>query len=236
MGLKELVAALACSVAYFTVSPREVYSLEKLTVPSSQSSLETKVNNFLGLKEEYKYNPQDLKKYQTWVKQGIEASKNGEIVLIVDKAAHEMDLYIKGKKKATYPVELGFNPYDDKTKEGDGCTPEGVYKVRIAREDNKLYHKDLYLDYPNKKNWKRFKKLKKNGGVSAEDRVGGDILIHGKGSGKGRKGVNWTAGCVALSNYDIDDLFERIYPIRNLKRIEVVIVKYGVRKSYLYKN
>jgi lipoprotein-anchoring transpeptidase ErfK/SrfK len=78
----------------------------------------------------------------------------------------------------------------------------------VARKDRAatLYYKALLLDYPNADDRRAFARARRAGEVSAGTGIGGLIEIHGEG-GLGR---DWTKGCVALTNADIDDLFQRV--------------------------
>lgn len=209
--------------------------LEQATERPSKKNLEERVkketNNPLNPKKEYKYNPKDFEKYQSWIKQCINHSKNKNFCLIIDKAAHEMDIYQNGKKITTYPIELGFNPYDDKQVEGDGCTPEGIYEIKGVKNRSQ-FHKALCVDYPNAQDRREFNQLKKERIITKDDAIGGGIQIHGLGSEKEVDQRDWTLGCIALSNKNIDELFDLTRPSKNRKKIKTAIVKYGTRKNY----
>lgn len=167
-------------------------------------------DNPLGLIKRYHYNSKDSKKYETWIKR---CTKNNVYCLVVDKAARKLEVHKNKNKIKSYPVELGANPYDDKQKRGDFCTPEGTYKFKV--NSGTRFHKALHINYPNKEDRKKGK-------------TGSLIEIHGSGGNS----YDWTAGCVALSNKNIDDLFKTIKPRRNRKKTGVVIVKYGTQKKY----
>jgi lipoprotein-anchoring transpeptidase ErfK/SrfK len=64
------------------------------------------------------------------------------------------------------------------------------------------YYRALMLDYPNEEDMKRFRALKQQGLVPRRGGAGSNIEIHGDG---GRE-QDWTQGCVALSNDDMDAL------------------------------
>jgi lipoprotein-anchoring transpeptidase ErfK/SrfK len=48
--------------------------------------------------------------------------------------------------------------------------------------------------------------MKRSGQIDKRKRIGGMIEIHGDGG----KGYHWTDGCVALSNDDMDHLYQQI--------------------------
>jgi hypothetical protein len=64
----------------------------------------------------------------------------------------------------------------------------------------------LLLDYPNQADRARLARLKAAGQIARGAGPGSLIEIHGEGG----RGEDWTRGCVALSNPDMDDLFGRV--------------------------
>ena len=133
--------------------------------------------------------------------------REGRPAIIVAKEAHTLTLYVGGTAVRTYRVDLGFNWIADKSHAGDGATPEGRYRV-VARKANgaSIYYKALLLDYPNQDDRIEFSRARRSGAVPATASIGGLIEIHGEG-GRGR---DWTKGCVALTNTEIDELFARV--------------------------
>lgn len=134
--------------------------------------------------------------------------RRGSSLIIVEKHPRLLILYRAGHPARLFPVELGFAPLKDKRHAGDGATPEGVYFVRKKRDlDQTAFHRALLLSYPNRADRIRFRRNRRLGLVPAHAGIGGLIEIHGMGSGQGIDGIDWTAGCVALSNADMDILF-----------------------------
>ena len=68
------------------------------------------------------------------------------------------------------------------------------------------YHKALLINYPNEEDYANFNSKKRQGQLSRNSQIGGLIEIHGDGG----KGDDWTSGCIALRNSDIDELFSRV--------------------------
>jgi murein L,D-transpeptidase YafK len=96
---------------------------------------------------------------------------------------------------------------NSKVRAGDDATPEGRYRITQVRGPNQTrYYRALMLDYPNAEDLARFRKLKRAGRVSRRDDVGSLIEIHGHGG----RSQDWTKGCVALDNDDMDDLVPRV--------------------------
>lgn len=132
--------------------------------------------------------------------------KNKAFAIIIDKLDRECFLYKDGKVISKYTIELGSNWIGDKNQQGDKSTPEGLYKVIDKKANGRTrFYKALLLDYPNEEDKKRFLQNKKNGIVKANASIGNLIEIHGDGG----KGVDWTDGCIALSNTDMDLLFAK---------------------------
>jgi murein L,D-transpeptidase YafK len=141
--------------------------------------------------------------WRTWVKETVSASKkSGDYAVIVDKAAHTTYLLKAGRIVRKYDCDLGFNPSRQKLFSGDAATPEGVYKVVKAKNTGSRYYKALLLDYPNARDEVRFRENRKRRTIPHDARIGGLIEIHGEGG----RDVDWTEGCVALSNADMDHL------------------------------
>ena len=126
---------------------------------------------------------------------------------IVDKIKHKGYLYYNGKLSKEYDVEFGRNWIGDKHYAGDKATPEGMYKIIKKKANGESgYHKALLINYPNEQDYAVFNNRKRQGQISKNSHIGGLIEIHGNGG----KGDDWTAGCVALTDKDIDELFSRV--------------------------
>lgn len=144
------------------------------------------------------------------------------------RAIHKPEIFVYKEKRRLYvmqsnvlvrdyPVGLGFHPTGDKEKEGDGRTPEGSFFVCV-KKPNSRFQKSLGLSYPDKKHAERaffagvitpieFRDILlafENKATPPWNTVlGGQIFIHAGGAHK-----DWTEGCVALYNSDMDELFQ----------------------------
>lgn len=124
--------------------------------------------------------------------------------LIVYKSKREMHAFYQGKPIKIYPISLGKNPIGHKAFEGDMKTPEGIYTIN-DRNPNSSYHKNLGISYPNDADIAHAKAHGKS--------AGGAIKIHGIKNGLGDViGANhllkdWTHGCIAVTNHEIDELY-----------------------------
>ena len=139
-------------------------------------------------------------------------------VMVVHKLSRKLTLYRGVTPLKTYAVVLGNDPYNDKLRQGDTCTPEGVYRV-VCKYPHQKWTYFILLDYPNTQNWLRFGRAKKAGRVPAEADIGGAIGIHGtEDPVKNLSGQNWTKGWVSLLNRDL----EEIYPLVTEKTLVVI--------------
>ncbi len=154
---------------------------------------------------------EEMRKNNEWVMKTLDESKRLRITaIVIDKLRYRLYLIDKGVVGIELPIELGFNPVEDKRIEGDGCTPEGFYKITEKRDIGKTkFYRGFMLNYPNELDKREFADLIASRDVPQEALIGGLIMIHGRGSGldPSNGGANWTLGCVALSNEDIDRIF-----------------------------
>jgi L,D-transpeptidase-like protein len=139
-----------------------------------------------------------------WIAETLKDSKSrGKAVVIVDKLRRQL-LVLRGDDElASYDVDLGLGGMDSKTRAGDAFTPEGRYKITEVRNPGQTrYYRALMLDYPNPDDVARFRALQKAGRVPRGVHIGSNIEIHGEGG----RDQDWTQGCVALSNDDMDEM------------------------------
>jgi murein L,D-transpeptidase YafK len=116
-------------------------------------------------------------------------------------------IYLAGVKKYEFEAELGRNWVGDKIRMGDKATPEGMYKITNKLQGRATqYYKALAIDYPNAEDRERFSKAIERGDLPSSARIGNGIQIHGGGG----KGVDWTEGCVALRNEEMDKIFNLV--------------------------
>ena len=131
------------------------------------------------------------------------------VYLMVSKSRYRVDVYYKNKMIRSYAAVFGPRPLENKCMEGDRCTPEGWYKIKLKNPASQ-YNKFMLLDYPNDSTIKRFTALKAKGSLPANAKMGGNVGIHGIWKGGDdmiELGVGWTDGCVALKNADVDELY-----------------------------
>lgn len=149
-----------------------------------------------------------FKDYSRWIDLNEAMRKwsktNSSVSLVVDKFSRSCIVYKSGKKINEFDVELSVNWLGDKVQSGDRATPEGKYMVTLKKSGNKtIYHKSLEINFPNADDKLRFEQEKSKGNIPKNAKIGGSIAIHGGGG----RGIDWTDGCVALENTDMDKLY-----------------------------
>ncbi|MCK9206109.1 MAG: L,D-transpeptidase family protein [Salinivirgaceae bacterium] len=194
------------------------------------------------IKNSYKFATKLLdeyfEQYPSWVKQAeqtrIKSEKSKSYALVIDKFSRECYVYYKGDIKYIFDVELGKNWLGNKNYSGDQATPEGMYHIVKKKLPNKTkYYKALLLNYPNDDDKQRFKIGKNNGTLQSSTKIGNLIEIHGEGG----KGIDWTQGCVALHNKDMDVLFKLVDEdtpvtiVGSLKSLKEIMQEYGQQKD-----
>ena len=148
--------------------------------------------------------PKNLRIWRRMVRDTVEQTRGGGTAIVVDKLDRRLYLYASGHRVGVYRVEIGAKGLKQKTHSGDQATPEGRYRVLQVRGPGRTrYYKALLIDYPNGEDRARFTWGRRTGVVPANAGIGSLIEIHGEG-GQGR---DWTDGCVALSNSDMDRVF-----------------------------
>jgi murein L,D-transpeptidase YafK len=127
--------------------------------------------------------------------------------IVIAKQARTLSTFRSGKMLKTYRVALGQNPIGSKEQEGDMKTPEGIYWID-GRNETSDFHLALHLSYPSAADRER-------AATRAVD-AGCDIEIHGLPNGHSsddfHPGTDWTAGCIAVTDREIEELW-RVAPI-----------------------
>ncbi len=127
--------------------------------------------------------------------------------IVVDKEAHRLFVYRDGRQVAVFRAELGTAGLAPKRHAGDCATPEGRYRVVTVKTGGATrYYKALLLDYPNADDRRRHRYEREAGTIEAGVGPGSLIEIHGHG-GQGR---DWTEGCIALRDEDMDRLVKMV--------------------------
>jgi murein L,D-transpeptidase YafK len=118
----------------------------------------------------------------------------------VIKHEHKLQLFAGANLLREFRVVFGANPTGHKAQEGDERTPEGSYILDYKKSDSAFY-RAIHISYPSS----RDTAIAQAQGV----KPGGQIMIHGQKNGWGWlafliQKFNWTNGCIALTNHDMD--------------------------------
>lgn len=123
--------------------------------------------------------------------------------IVVRKAARRMDLYRHGRVVRSYKIALGLRPTGHKEQEGDYRTPEGRYTLE-RRNPQSDYFLSIQISYPSAADIAHAQKLHVNPGNA--------IMIHGLPNAPSKSlnyysRVDWTDGCIAVSNSDMVEIW-----------------------------
>lgn len=141
----------------------------------------------------------------------VDSVKN--VILLVNKERYRMEVISDGVTIKTYPMAFGANPTNRKLFQDKGSTPEGVYSITQLRSQA-THYRAVDLNYPNSADRARYDFFRKSNQLpSPLPPIGGNIQIHGKESFAATNpdgvSLNWTEGCLAMRNADIDELFDQ---------------------------
>jgi len=128
--------------------------------------------------------------------------------VLVDKSERKLYLLREGIKYREYSIALGPRPRGHKLHAGDERTPEGRYILDFKTEKSDFY-KAIHISYPNEQDIKRASDI----GAAP----GGSIMIHGMPNNTTLppelvQMFNWTDGCIAVTNQDMDEIWSAIKP------------------------
>ncbi len=118
--------------------------------------------------------------------------------VVLHKSRRRLYLLSGEKVVKDYKVGLGSAPAGPKRFEGDGKTPEGSYIIDKRNPDSS-FHLSLGISYPNEQDVAY--------AAAHGKRAGGDIFIHGRARKNWGKGRDWTAGCIAVKDRHIEEIY-----------------------------
>ncbi len=143
--------------------------------------------------------------------------------ILVDTQAHTLSVYRDGMLLEEFgEVSIGRNGFAEDRSRGDGTTPLGTFRIdRVHRKSRFVLF--FGIDYPRPEHAHRafhegridaqdyqriLDAFERNESPPQDTPLGGQLGIHGLGSGDPRihGAVDWTQGCVALSNEQIKRL------------------------------
>lgn len=138
-------------------------------------------------------------------RKALPATTRADLV-VVEKDAHKLTLYARGRVLRSYTVALGSGGTGAKTRQGDDLTPEGHYEID-GRDAHSDFYRALHISYPSKMDRK----------VAAARRVapGGGIAIHGLRLytgwiGRWHRAFDWTDGSVAVTDGEIEEIWRAV--------------------------
>ena len=159
-------------------------------------------------------------------------SENGQKIVIL-KSAQTLELHQNDGTTRTFRVCLGLNPIGPKKITGDQKTPEGDYFI-CSKSTESRFHRFLGISYPGVADAQT---AFEHGMISLDDRnaviksvqsgktppwntkLGGWVGIHGYPTDWRKrlwvilyfpKPHNWTDGCIAMWNFEVEELFNRV--------------------------
>jgi len=152
---------------------------------------------------------------ETWIE--VDTSKQQLVVM----TEWEVLLLIKG-------ISIGRFGASRARMRGSNLTPIGTFKISSIRNSQRFY-KFFAIDYPNRETadlarqenridlatWEKIiKAIDNNRPVPQDTPLGGYLGIHGIGKGNPdiHRRYNWTNGCIALTNQQINQLSRWLKP------------------------
>ncbi len=139
------------------------------------------------------------------------------IQLIAIKQSRRLELWAYQDERwqhvYDYPVFAASGVAGPKLREGDKQVPEGFYRI-VELNPNSHFHLSLKLNYPNAFDWIQAKR-------EGRKQPGSNIFIHGSA---------WSAGCLAVGNRNVEELFYLVGSI-GLEQTGVLIAPYDFRQT-----
>ena len=130
------------------------------------------------------------------------------VELLIDKSERTLIVFSGSRVARVYSVALGEHPVGPKERRGDGKTPEGRYVID-AKNYVSRFHRALHISYPSPADKAR--------ALARGLDPGGNIMIHGIRAGLGwvgslHRAFDWTDGCIALTDREMDELWKLVPP------------------------
>jgi murein L,D-transpeptidase YafK len=134
--------------------------------------------------------------------------------IVIFKSKRLLQAWSQQQLLKQYKVSIGKGPAGPKLYAGDNRTPEGTYRIS-GRHRSKTYYLFLTLSYPNPTDRQQYIQAQKRGQIPRGAGIGGAVGIHGEHVGLTwlpHKWINWTRGCIALDNDEIEELYGAVVP------------------------
>jgi murein L,D-transpeptidase YafK len=146
--------------------------------------------------------------------------------MIVHKGERRLRARCEGGAVVSLPIALGRDPVEPKRRAGDHRTPEGDYRIAGPAVRSR-FHRFVPIDYPSRADAdaalaeRRISRADHARILAAHQRgvpppadtpLGGEIGLHGEGARwRGESsGLDWTYGCIALADTDLDFVIARV--------------------------
>lgn len=157
-----------------------------------------------------------------------EITAQQDMVVLVEKSANKMTVFYQGKPLKSFLCVSGVNAQGDKQRQGDNRTPEGKFFITDKERLNDhpyLGKKWLGLSYPdpihaqkgidnNLINLNQYQKIIQANAQKVQPpqntALGGWIGIHGGREDLTKDKINWTEGCLALQDSDLEELYNMV--------------------------
>lgn len=141
-----------------------------------------------------------------------------KMILVAIKKEARLELYASDSTTPMrhirdYPILAASGKLGPKLREGDRQVPEGVYPIELLNP-NSLYHLSLRIGYPN-----AFDRAQ--GVIDGRNRLGGDIMIHGR---------DVSIGCLAMGDEAAEDLFVLGAKV-GVENIKIILTPVDFRKE-----
>lgn len=143
--------------------------------------------------------------------------------LHVDTKSGTLSVIRDGRTVANFPdISVGRGGVSAGRLRGDRATPLGEFRLVKVKEDS-YFHRFFIIDYPNEERarlglergeideptYQAISRAVRAGRLPPQDTpLGGNLGIHGIGRGDPQvhEAFNWTSGCIALTNEQVDQL------------------------------
>lgn len=163
--------------------------------------------------------------------ESLSANAGDKIEIVVSRSAHTLSIMKGDLTLEKFKVAFGSGGKKGKQKEGDYTTPKGTYMINKIK-DSSNFHIFMLLNYPNiddakrafmdslisRRQYRAILLAQLEGRLPPQNTaLGGAIGIHGIGIETEEKleiheYVDWTKGCIAMRNDEIETLRRYIVP------------------------
>ncbi len=148
---------------------------------------------------------------------------NSEAWILIDTTEQQLNVMYGDKKQLTFSnIAIGRYGASNSRMKGDNQTPLGSFRISWFKQRHR-YYQFFGINFPNQEAadlalaekrishevWMKITRALKSNKLPPQDTpLGGYIGIHGIGRGDSaiHSGFNWTNGCIALTNAQIDKL------------------------------